>query len=181
MIILNGKNYFLVSFDYTIFWVLRQGNCGRCVIESIFHWTVGGIQYQVPRTSWILQTSVIVKWEAQCSNMTHGRGHNDRYEGRRQQCDQIWRNFTTLAKVNESLANFYGLFPIWQNAYPTLANLWHYWANFQFCKWPNIDKWSNHLVTLCVDNILALIQSVQLQMPPKKECESYIFVSYPLT
>ena len=123
MIILNGKNYFLVSFDYTIFWVLRQGNCGRCVIESIFHWTVGGIQYQVPRTSWILQTSVIVKWEVQCSNMTHGRGHNDRYEGRRQQWDQIWRNFTTLAKVNESLANF-----LWFISY--LAKCLSYFGKF---------------------------------------------------
>ena len=31
-------------------------------------------------------------------------------------------------------------FLIWQNTRLTLANLWHYWANFHRCKWPNIEK-----------------------------------------
>ena len=34
---------------------------------------------------------------------------------------------------------------MWQNAEPTLANFWHYWAIFDCCKWPNI-------VTLATSN-----------------------------
>ena len=41
----------------------------------------------------------------------------------RDQCDQVWRNFVTLEKVYKSLEQFNGLFLIWQNAEPTLANL----------------------------------------------------------
>ena len=39
------------------------------------------------------------------------------------QCDKIWQNFASLAKVYKSFANFNGLFLDWQNAEPTLANL----------------------------------------------------------
>ena len=38
------------------------------------------------------------------------------------QCDQIWRNFATLAKFYKSWAN-YGLYFTWQIADPTLSNL----------------------------------------------------------
>ena len=44
------------------------------------------------------------------------------------QCDQIWRNFTSIWHI------FKGLFVTWQNAEPTLAILWHYWTNFHCCK-----------------------------------------------
>ena len=54
----------------------------------------------------------------------------------------LWQKFTIFCQICDCL------FPIWQNAEPTLANLWHYWANFHCCKWPKIEKWSNHLVTL---------------------------------
>ena len=46
----------------------------------------------------------------------------------------LWQKFT------RSRASFNGLFLIWQNAEPTLANLGHYWANFHCCKWPNLEK-----------------------------------------
>ena len=36
-----------------------------------------------------------------------------------------WQKFTSLWQI------FDGLFLIWQSAKPTLANLRHYWANFQ--------------------------------------------------
>ena len=43
--------------------------------------------------------------------------------------------------------NFDGLFLIWQNAEPSLANFWHYWANFPCYLWPlienNLTLWSH--------------------------------------
>ena len=67
--------------------------------------------------------------------------HND-------QCDQIGRNFATLAKKWKSLANVWIFISYLANVEPTLANLLHYWANFHCCSWPNIEIQSNHLVTL---------------------------------
>ena len=46
----------------------------------------------------------------------------------------LCQKFTSLWQI------FDGLFIIWQNAEPTLANLWHYWANFHCYKWPNIER-----------------------------------------
>ena len=43
---------------------------------------------------------------------------------------------------------FYFLLLIWQNVEPTLANLLHHWPSFHWCKWPNIEKQSKHLVAL---------------------------------
>ena len=43
------------------------------------------------------------------------------------------KNFTSLWQI------FEGLFLSWQNGEPTLANVWHYWANFHCCKCPNIE------------------------------------------
>ena len=60
---------------------------------------------------------------------------------------QSWIVWADLAKLHHygkkfpSLWQIFdSLFLIWQNAEPTLANLWHYWANFHCCKWPNIEK-----------------------------------------
>ena len=39
------------------------------------------------------------------------------------QCDQIWRNFATLATLTRIWQKFDSLFFIWQNAEPTLTNL----------------------------------------------------------
>ena len=39
---------------------------------------------------------------------------------------------------------------IWKKFEPTLANLMCFWANFHCVKWPNIEKWAWHLVTLIV-------------------------------
>ena len=39
------------------------------------------------------------------------------------QCDQIWRNFATLANLTSIWQIFDSLFLIWQNAEHTLANL----------------------------------------------------------
>ena len=49
------------------------------------------------------------------------------------QCDQIWRNFATLAKFYKSLAIFWRFISY-------LANLFHYWIRFRCCKKPNIEK-----------------------------------------
>ena len=46
----------------------------------------------------------------------------------------LWQKFTSLWQF------FGGLFLIWPNAEPILANLWHNWANNHCCKWPNIGK-----------------------------------------
>ena len=40
----------------------------------------------------------------------------------------LWQKFMVLWNI------FYGLFLIWPNAEPTLANLWHYWAIFKWSK-----------------------------------------------
>ena len=80
-----------------------------------------------------------------------------RFQVRGNQCDQIWQIFATLANVYKSLTNFDGLFLIWQNDESTLENLWHYWANFQCCIWPNIEKSFNHQVTLEAIAILSTV------------------------
>ena len=54
----------------------------------------------------------------------------------------LWQKITSLWQILS------GLFLFWQNAEPPLADLWHYWTNFPCCKWPNIEKYSNNLVTL---------------------------------
>ena len=46
----------------------------------------------------------------------------------------LWQKFTSLWQ------SFDSSFIIWQNTELTLANLWHYWANFHCCKWLNIEK-----------------------------------------
>ena len=46
----------------------------------------------------------------------------------------LWQKIPSLWQI------FVSLFPMWQNAKPTLANLYHYWAHFHCYKWPNIDK-----------------------------------------
>ena len=47
---------------------------------------------------------------------------------------QLWQNFKSLWQIFDTL------FLIWQTVEPTLANLLHDWANFHFCKWPNIEN-----------------------------------------
>ena len=69
------------------------------------------------------------------------------------QCDQIWRNFTALAKIITSLWQFFdSLFLMWQNAVSTLANLLHYWANFPYYKWPKNGKshWLRRQMWACL-------------------------------
>ena len=56
----------------------------------------------------------------------HYRSHSCRVE-------KIWQNVDSL-------------FLIWQNAEQTLANVWHDWANFHCCKWPNIEKKSKQFM-----------------------------------
>ena len=63
----------------------------------------------------------------------------------------VWpdlRKFRNFAKRLTSLwQNFDGLFLIWQNVEPTLANLWLCWANFQCYNWQilknNLTIWSH--------------------------------------
>ena len=64
------------------------------------------------------------------------------------QCDQIWRNFATLAKVYKSLANFWWFIFYLANCTAHFGNFMTFWANFHCCKWPNTEKQSHHLVTL---------------------------------
>ena len=56
------------------------------------------------------------------------------------QCDQIWRNFVTLAKIKKYLAIFKGLFGIWHSCEPTLGQFVLFWANFPCRKWPNLEE-----------------------------------------
>ena len=72
------------------------------------------------------------------------------------QCDQIWRNFPTLAnflvfgkklRVKLALGIFFML--------PILAIYLCFWANFNRFKWPNIKKTSVRLVTLVMEVVCA--------------------------
>ena len=72
------------------------------------------------------------------------------------QCDQIWRNFTSLGQCYKTLVFWKGPFTIWQFIELTLANFIWFWANVQCCKWPNIEPinspsghTASHCVTLC--------------------------------
>ena len=38
------------------------------------------------------------------------------------------------------LAIFEGLFSAWPNCEPTWARLLCNWANYHFCKWPNLNE-----------------------------------------
>ena len=53
------------------------------------------------------------------------------------QCDQIWRNFTSLGQCYKTLVFWKGPFTIWQFIELTLANFIWFWANIQWFKWPN--------------------------------------------
>ena len=64
------------------------------------------------------------------------------------QCDQIWRNFATFAKIKKFWAIFWRLFSIGENFEPVLPNFVCCWAHFNCCKRPNIEKQFCHLVTL---------------------------------
>ena len=54
----------------------------------------------------------------------------------------LWQNFEVFGQLLKAL------FTILQNFEPTLANNLCFWANLFSCKWPNIEKYSSHLVTL---------------------------------
>ena len=64
------------------------------------------------------------------------------------QCDQIWQNFATIGTSLLAFGKFltvYFLFGkllslLWQTTKPTLANLWHIWANFHLANSQNIEK-----------------------------------------
>ena len=50
------------------------------------------------------------------------------------QCDQNWLNRISVWQYLE------GLFSIWQNSEPILANFVGPWAHFDYCKWTNYEK-----------------------------------------
>ena len=54
----------------------------------------------------------------------------------------FWQNLQSLGQFSE------GFFPVWENFGLTLANFICHRASFHWCKWPNVDKQSSHLVTL---------------------------------
>ena len=51
--------------------------------------------------------------------------------------------FGEISQLFQKPRSFYkggGLFSVWQNFEPTLANLLCYWANFHYCKRPNTEE-----------------------------------------
>ena len=46
----------------------------------------------------------------------------------------LWQHLMTLCQMVE------GLISVWQNFEPTVAKMLYFWAVFQCCKWPNIEK-----------------------------------------
>ena len=70
-----------------------------------------------------------------------GRGELDRVSGLEQRATvNIPGSVTRFGKISPLWQIFDSLFLIWQKAEPTLANLLHYWGNFQCYKWQNIEK-----------------------------------------
>ena len=68
------------------------------------------------------------------------------------QCDKIWRNFATLVK-NKILSIFFMVTLVFGIKLNLLRQKICYWANFQCCKWPNMEKkylviWSHWLQPL---------------------------------
>ena len=74
----------------------------------------------------------------------------------RRQCAQIWRNFATLAKFDNFLANNW--FSVWQNFEPTLAIF--YDVNGQILK-INLDIWSHWLEEETRNSISHVINQLQ--------------------
>ena len=70
-----------------------------------------------------------------------------------QKCDQIGRNFATLAKFQKSFAIFCTVFSIWQNIKPTLVDFLCFWANLLFLM-------SKYLVTLAGIYTAKLFKSI---------------------
>ena len=73
------------------------------------------------------------------------------------QCNQIWRNFATLAKCSNSLAILEGIFSTRQNIEDTLVIFLYYWANGHRCKGPNIWQSGHTLCTLCFTFLQCII------------------------
>ena len=64
------------------------------------------------------------------------------------QCDQIWRNSTTLANIEKSLAIYLRSFGFGQSFQLTLAQFVCFWANFIAVNGQILKIQSDHLVTL---------------------------------
>ena len=76
------------------------------------------------------------------------------------QCDQIWLNFATLAKVYKSLTNF------WHFSFylAILVNLWHYCTNLTIwshwcCFWSSFVKRSRQVVIQVTKSIYHFVQN----------------------
>ena len=83
------------------------------------------------------------------------------------QCDQIWLNFSTLAKFKKSLGNFCcGLISKLASVCTNFGNLLCYWANSHCCKWQKIAKLSGRLVTLSTSHSILLLQCLSLPISP---------------
>ena len=56
----------------------------------------------------------------------------------------VWPDLAKFRPFGKSLQVFGKSLTVYfffvQISEPTLANLWHFWANFHSCKWPNIEK-----------------------------------------
>ena len=57
----------------------------------------------------------------------------------------LWHNFDSLLKCFEGL-----IYSVWDKNLTTFGKCFCCRVNFYCCKWPDIDQWSNHLVTLLV-------------------------------
>ena len=105
------------------------------------------------RSKWPKFYTLVPRWQ-NFNKSSHTAWASKNGPGKRRQiwCDneregeRVWPDLAKFCHFGKTLQVF-GLFLIWQNAEPTLANLWHYWANFHCCKWSylknNITIWSH--------------------------------------
>ena len=100
-------------------------------IVSLF-WSTAPGRSSLFNVSWLPERERMIRW--------HSRS--------------VWPD---LAKFYKYLANFWWFISYLANCWSYFGDFLHYWANFHCCKWPNIEKESNHLVTLLRRKIWDLI------------------------
>ena len=94
----------------------------------------------------------------------------DKDEGQNQ-CDQIWRNFPILAIFKSLRLLREGLFSVGQKFETALVNILCHLGIFLFCKWPEINKYSCHLVTP------GILQTVRLDLAKFRKLSKILLVS----
>ena len=105
----------------------------KCIVKYLKKWwnlftLFSCLLLCVCEREWVRNFALEREWECRCVNLVVSG------VTRLDEISPLWHKFTSLRQF------FDCLFLIWWNAEPTLANLWHYWADFHPCKCTNNEK-----------------------------------------